>query len=105
MIKQVDGCIQQLGAAGLFRGRHFEGDQDHPWSRLAKTGPGQWRVWSIAWMLLSPHMVKLNTDASVSPAGASGGGILRDHDGRLVFAFYKGFGYVTVVMVEALALW
>lgn len=47
---------------------------------------------------------KLNTDASVSSTRCSGGGLLRDHEGRLVFAFYKEFGDCDVLMAEALAL-
>lgn len=31
---------------------------------------------------------KLNTDTSVVASLASGGGLVRDHSGKLIFAFY-----------------
>ncbi|XP_071900994.1 uncharacterized protein [Coffea arabica] len=42
-------------------------------------------------------------DASVSPTGAFGGGILRSTEGDLIFAFYKESGDWDVLMAEALA--
>ena len=53
---------------------------------------------------LSHNYFKLNTDASVIFAWAFGGGILRTHNGKLVFAFYKEFGEVDVLIFEALSL-
>ena len=35
---------------------------------------------------------------------ASGGGVLRNSDGRLIFAFYKEFGEKGVLQAEALAV-
>ena len=105
VIEQVDWCIKQLGAAGLFQEKHFIRDRDHPWSVLATTGRGRHRLWSIAWAPPPFNAVKLNTDASVSPSRAYGGGIIRNHDGQLVFAFYKEFGEVNVLLAKALALW
>ncbi|CDP19416.1 unnamed protein product [Coffea canephora] len=48
--------------------------------------------------------VKLNTDASVVGSRASGGGLLRDHSGKLIFSFSKEFGDVQVLQAEASAL-
>lgn len=35
---------------------------------------------------------KLNIDASVVCGLATGGGVLRDHEGKMIFAFYQEFG-------------
>ena len=43
-------------------------------------------------------------DASVVNGRASGGGILRDSNGRLVFAFYKELGAKGVLQAEAVAV-
>lgn len=48
--------------------------------------------------------LKLKTDASVCQGRGFGGGILRDHEGKLVFAFYKEFGDMDVITAEACSL-
>ena len=53
---------------------------------------------------IHPDFVKLNTNASVSNGKASRAGLLRDHEERLIFAFYKEFGEVDVLTAESLAL-
>lgn len=49
-------------------------------------------------------MFKLNVDASVSRLGASGEGLLRNHHGNLVFAFYIEYGKADALMAESLSL-
>lgn len=46
----------------------------------------------------------MNIDTSVVNGVASGGGLLRDHEGKLIFAFYKDFGQQEVLYAEALSL-
>lgn len=46
----------------------------------------------------------MNTDASVREQVASGGGVLRDSTGKVIFAFYKEFGELEVLSAEASAL-
>ncbi|XP_027127811.1 uncharacterized protein [Coffea arabica] len=58
----------------------------------------------ISWKRPLQGAVKLNTDASVSKGKASGGGLLRDHEGKLIFAFYKEIWEVDVLMAKSLAL-
>lgn len=48
--------------------------------------------------------LNLNTDASVVNGRASGGGLVRDVDGKVIFAFYKEFGDVDVLTAEAMSL-
>ena len=55
-------------------------------------------------LLDSPGFYKWNTDASVREQVASGGGVLRDSTGKVIFAFYKEFGEIEVLSAEASAL-
>ena len=48
-----------------------------------------------------PGWFKLNTDASVIHGRASGGGVVRDHCGRVIFAYYREFGELDVLEAEA----
>nr|XP_027066108.1 uncharacterized protein LOC113691976 [Coffea arabica] len=48
--------------------------------------------------------LKLNFDASVLNGRAAGGGVLRDHWGRVVWAYYKEFGDLDVLTAEAQSL-
>ncbi|XP_027174266.1 uncharacterized protein LOC113773861 [Coffea eugenioides] len=59
---------------------------------------------SVSWLKPLLGFVKLNSDASVVEEVASGRGLLRDHDGNLIFAFYKEFGAAEVLLAEDLAL-
>lgn len=43
-------------------------------------------------------------DASVHAFRVTGGGLLRTFEGKLIFAFYKEFGDVDVLLAEALTL-
>ena len=48
--------------------------------------------------------MKLNTDVSVGHGQGAGRGLLRDQEGKIIFAFYKEFGEVDVLTAESLAL-
>ncbi|XP_071907829.1 uncharacterized protein [Coffea arabica] len=56
------------------------------------------------WLPSPEGAVKLNTDASMTREKISGGGLLLDHEGKLIFAFYKEFGDVNVLTTKSLAL-
>ena len=58
----------------------------------------------MAWRWPAHSFVKLNTDSNVLQGHAYGGGLLRDHEGRLIFAYYKEFGEADVLMAESLSL-
>ena len=58
----------------------------------------------VTWHLSPSGSLKLNTDASVTTGCAVGGGILRDHLGRMVLAFYTKFGHIEVLEAKARAL-
>ncbi|XP_071914127.1 uncharacterized protein [Coffea arabica] len=51
-----------------------------------------------------PGWFKLNTDASVIHGRASGGGVVRDHCGRVIFAYYREFGELDVLEAEVQSL-
>ncbi|XP_071917253.1 uncharacterized protein [Coffea arabica] len=93
-----------MGAARLFKPAHFRGDQDCSWASLPVSASTSIRLSSISWRKPPRDAVKLNTDASVVASCATGEGLLRTFEGKLVFAFYKEFGDVDVLMAEALAL-
>jgi len=59
---------------------------------------------AVSWLPPAAGWYKLNTDASVRDTSASGDGVLRDHSGKVVFAFYKEFGELDVLAAEAAAL-
>ena len=75
-----------------------------PWVGLC-TGPVKWKsVQAVSWNRPPLHHVKLNTDASVAHKRAYGGGLLRDSDGHLIFAYYKEFGELDVLLAESASL-
>nr|XP_027093592.1 uncharacterized protein LOC113713995 [Coffea arabica] len=104
VVSLVDGFVKQLGAATKFLTCHFRGYMRDPWVGLC-TRPMKWKTaQAVSWKRPPLHHVKLNTDASVSHKRAYGGGLLRDSDGHLIFAFYKEFGEMNVLMVESSSL-
>lgn len=58
------------------------------------------KVRMVRWEKPGIGLFKLNTDASVTSARCSGGGVLRDGNGKVVFAFYKEFGESSVLEAE-----
>ena len=58
----------------------------------------------VVWNKPSHNFLKLNTNASVVSIWAYEGGLLQTHEEKLVFAFYKEFGEVDLLTVEALSL-
>ena len=59
---------------------------------------------AVCWNKLPLGLFNLNADASVILGKASGGDVLRDHDGKLVFAFFKEFGEQDVLMAKSSSL-
>nr|XP_027090349.1 uncharacterized protein LOC113711381 [Coffea arabica] len=101
---EVDNFIQDMGRAGRLRKAQFYGDMEDNWARLASPVIRHRRPIVVSWHRPPAHRSKLNTDASVINGRATGGGVLRDSEGRLIFAFYKEFGEKGVLGAEALAL-
>ncbi|XP_027150239.1 uncharacterized protein LOC113750471 [Coffea eugenioides] len=58
----------------------------------------------VSWKRPPRSSIKLNTDASVVLDQAYGGGLLRDSDGCLIFAFHKELGKLVVLEAKGLAL-
>ncbi|XP_071902653.1 uncharacterized protein [Coffea arabica] len=104
VIWQVHCLVDQLAAAGMQPRASFRGDWDCTWAQGVLETSLLARPILVAWE--RPHVpsFKLNTDASVTPLGAYGGGLVRSHTGNLVFAFYKEFGDQDVLMAEASSL-
>ncbi|XP_071933854.1 uncharacterized protein [Coffea arabica] len=90
VVSSIASFVEQLGLANKLSKRLFRGDHEDPWARLGKRPP--------------QFCVKLNTDGSVTQNRAYGGRLLRDSDGRLLFAFHKEFEDTDVLGAESLAL-
>ncbi|WMV08252.1 hypothetical protein MTR67_001637 [Solanum verrucosum] len=58
----------------------------------------------IKWTKLFPSFVKLNTDGSCRNDSCGGGGIVRDHEGKLIIDFSLVVGQGTSNWAEAVAL-
>ena len=58
----------------------------------------------MAWRLLVSSFIKLNTDASVLQGRGYGGGLLRDHEGCVLFAYHKEFVEADVLLAKSLLL-
>ncbi|XP_027150157.1 uncharacterized protein LOC113750371 [Coffea eugenioides] len=104
VVFMVEQFVKQLGRAGILSGANFRGDPEDPWARWAVPGRLKWRALPVSWSRPPLQWLTLNTDASVSHGRAYGGGLLRDSNGRLVFAFYKEFGELDVLTVESASL-
>ena len=100
----VDQFVEQLGRARVLSKANFRGDLEDPWSTWMVAAKLKWRVLAVSWKRPPSQYFTLNTDASVSHGRAYGGGLLRDSDGRLIFAFYKEFGELDVLAVESASL-
>nr|XP_027088493.1 uncharacterized protein LOC113709836 [Coffea arabica] len=82
----------------------FAGDRDCPWARFGGPFRRDKDVAPVAWKKSPPGWLKLNTDASVLHGRASGGGVLRDHCGKVCFAYYKEFGELDMLEAETQSL-
>ena len=102
VIREVVYFIWDMGRARKLKKVQFLGDLDNAWASLAILGTRKQQVVVVTWTKPPAQRYKLNTDASVVNGRASGGGILRYSDGRLVFTFYKEFGEKGVLQAEAL---
>ncbi|XP_071906020.1 uncharacterized protein [Coffea arabica] len=104
IIRDVDNFIEQLGKANRLSRSQFRGDADCEWLRLVRGHPRRRSPCAIAWTKPPCGKLKLNSDASVIQGKATGGGLLRDYQGKLIFAFYKEFGDQGVLEAECMAL-
>lgn len=104
VIWEVEGFLKQLGTAKVFRKASFQGDTDVMWAALAPSYAISHRHVAVSWDKPPPGSLKLNTNASVVQQVAARGGLVRNHQGEVVFAFYKEFGDVDVLAAESLSL-
>ena len=105
VVWEVEGFLQQLGRARVFRSDSFLGDTDVLWAALAPSGAISHQYVAVSWSIPPPGTLKFNTDASVVRGVAAGGWrLVRNHQGEVIFAFYKVFGDADVSTVEALSL-
>nr|XP_027088746.1 uncharacterized protein LOC113710101 [Coffea arabica] len=103
-VSHIRCILPDMGRAGRLMKAQFYGDMEDTWALLARSANRQRRPIVVVWTKPPAHQSKLNTDASVVNGRAAGGGVLRDSDGRLIFAFYKEFGETGVLEAEAMAL-
>ncbi|XP_027103135.1 uncharacterized protein [Coffea arabica] len=104
VIFQIEELLGRMGKAHDFSLASFSGDRDCPWAAFGNSYGQPKAVVPVSWEKPSPGHLKLNTDASVLIGKAAGGGVLRDHDGRVISAYYKEFGDLGVLEAEAQAL-
>ncbi|XP_071909704.1 uncharacterized protein [Coffea arabica] len=104
IIHEVEVFLEQLGRANRLHRSHFTGDADCELLRIIQAPPRRRTLRAIAWVKPPPGVLKFNSDASVNQGRASGGGLLRDSQGKVIFAFYKEFGEQDVLSAESLAL-
>ncbi|XP_027178138.1 uncharacterized protein LOC113777304 [Coffea eugenioides] len=104
VIVMINSFVDQLGAAGILKAPPFKGDSDVPWAAWVGRRARRVECRAVSWQRPPLHHYKLNTDAIVYQGRASGGGLLCDTSGNLIFAFYKEFGEANVLMAESLSL-
>nr|XP_027075960.1 uncharacterized protein LOC113699812 [Coffea arabica] len=104
IIREVDSFMEQLGRANKLCRSQFSGDADCELLRWVRGSPRRRSPCAIAWERPRFGEFKFNSDASVLQGRATGGGLLRDYQGKLIFAFYKEFGDQGVLEAECMAL-
>ncbi|KAH0639478.1 hypothetical protein KY285_036064 [Solanum tuberosum] len=62
------------------------------------------KITIVKWRKPSPFFVKLNTDGNYKQYSCETGGIIRDHNGDLIYAFSKPLGEGTSIWAEASTL-
>ncbi|KAH0633363.1 hypothetical protein KY284_036149 [Solanum tuberosum] len=62
------------------------------------------KITIVKWRKPSPFFVKLNTDDNCKQYSCETGGIIRDHNGDLIYAFSKPLGEGTSIWAEASTL-
>ncbi|XP_060182117.1 uncharacterized protein LOC132611756 [Lycium barbarum] len=62
---------------------------------------------AVYWHKPSPNWIKLNVDgcSKGNPGSAGGGGIIRDHTGKMIKAFVEFYGQCSNNVAEANAIW
>mgnify|MGYP004703850185 CR=1 FL=1 len=86
MIFRVEEFLDQMDKSQAFSTTSFAGDRDYPWARFGGPCRRDKSVVPVTWEKPPPGWLKLNTDASVLHGRAAGGGVLRDHWGKVGFA-------------------
>lgn len=74
------------------------------WLQLVRSKPRLAQSFIVCWTRSLQLSIKLNTNAFVTLRGVVGGGWVRSHEGKLIFAYYKEFGEQNVIIVEAMSL-
>ena len=109
----IDSFLEQLARAKVFDVTHFRGDVEYFLYqyvlKLSKVVQNIMVSWVKPLVNFYVHETignfnKLNSDASVMKGIGSSGGLLLDHEGYLVFVYYKEFGDVDVLLAESLSL-
>lgn len=96
--------MEQLRKAKVFSEYSFKCDCCDSWARFVQRPQRVVRGIPVAWRRPACPFVKLNTNVSVTQGRAYGGGLLRDHEGHLIFAFYKELGEIDVLLAKSLSL-
>lgn len=87
-----DQFIQDMGAANLLPYSSFTSDRDCGWAKLVSRPSISIQPCLVSWVKPLKGLVKLNTDTSVSSAGAASGGLLRTHEDVWFLRSIKSLG-------------
>lgn len=105
VIQEVNHFLISLGAAKICSRKQLEGDLNtYCVSFFQNTKPTSAPLRAVSWGTPPRGQLKLNRDANITNDKATGGGILRDHDGLVIGAFYKEFDEFDILLEEGYAL-
>ena len=90
--------------AGRLSRKHFRGDKDCIWVNGVRATAKLVKLLLVQRVRPPANLYKLNSDASLREGCAVGAVVVRDCEGKLVFAGYKEFGDVEVLVAKVLAL-
>ena len=105
IVEKVMKSLKHVAAPNTITREKLEGDFDLIMAPFFKCCPNTKRKCIVVKLkALGIGMLKVNTDASVLNGIAAGGGIIQDHWGKFIAAFYKEFGEMQVLEAEAWVL-
>ncbi|KAL2512697.1 Uncharacterized protein Adt_18297 [Abeliophyllum distichum] len=105
IIWRVHHTIFLLRTGKLFQFVHWRGDFDLvPHFGITLISPTPNPPTLVYWRAPLAGSAKINTDGCVKDRFASGGGVIRDHNGRCIRAFSAGYGDIFILEAELRAI-
>ena len=107
VICNIYSYLHRLSVCNLWKHSHWKGDRCiAPLLGIPLSKPIKPRPKIVYWVKPSANWFKLNTDGASrgNPGIAGAGGILRNHQGQVIFAFHKSLGVTSNINAELQAL-